>query len=170
MDIVSRIEALAHASGVFELMNTTWGWPIAESLHFIGLALLLGTVGLVDLRLLGFGRQIELTQLHRSTRWGVVGFLMNVVTGAAFFMSAPDQYLYNPAFQLKAVCLSIAGLNVIAFYAIAWRGVSAARDAVPRIAVVCAAISLCAWVGVIVFGRLITFYRPPEHWCLWCNL
>jgi hypothetical protein len=169
MDVVARIEAIGQASGVFALMNTAWAWPIAESLHFIGLAVLLGTVGATDLRLLGFGRSIDLAHLHETTRWGIAGFALNVVTGAAFFVSAPDQYLYNPAFQLKALCLFIAGLNVIAFYSIAWRSTRVSANVVPPIAAVFAAISLSAWIGVIIFGRLITFYRPPEHWCFWCS-
>jgi hypothetical protein len=165
------IDAFGRDSGVFDLMNTAWAWPIAESVHFIGLSLLLGTIGIVDLRLLGVARSIPLVALHRITRWGVVGFILNAVTGFAFFVSAPDQYLYNPAFQLKVLCMLIAALNVAAFYALAWPRVrSAASDEIPVIARVSAAISLSAWLGVIVFGRLITFYRPPEHWCFWCGV
>jgi hypothetical protein len=164
------IDAFGHDSGVFALMNTAWAWPIAESLHFIGLSMLLGTIGIVDLRLLGVAKAIPLLDLHRITRIGVVGFAINIVTGAAFFVSAPDQYLYNPAFQLKLACMLLAAANVVAFYTIAWPLLRrAAVNQVPVLAKLCAAVSLTAWTGVIVFGRLITFYRPPEHWCFWCS-
>jgi hypothetical protein len=166
------IAGFGHQSGIFDLMNTAWAWPIAESLHFIGLSLLLGTIGIVDLRLLGAVRAIPLQALHPMTRWGIAGFAINVVTGAAFFVSAPDQYLYNPAFQLKVGCLLIAASNVILFYGVVWprirESTSPMTNAVPFAARLCGAISLSAWLGVIAFGRLITFYRPPEHWCFWC--
>jgi hypothetical protein len=144
------------------------GSPIAESLHFIGLSLLLGTIGVVDLRLLGFAKAIPLISLHRLTRLGIAGFLINALTGLAFFVSAPDQYLYNPAFQLKVTCMLLAALNVIAFYVFAWPRIRASESRVPLIARCCGLISLSAWLAVITFGRLITFYRPPEHWCFWC--
>lgn len=161
------IDAFGKDSGIFALMNTAYGWPIAESLHFIGLSLLLGTIGIVDLRLLGYARAIPLLALHKLTRFGVIGFAINIVTGFAFFVSAPDQYLYNPAVQLKMLCILIAGANVVVFYRFVWLGVRAS-SAVSVPARVCAGVSLSAWLGVILFGRLITFYRPPEHWCFWC--
>lgn len=167
MSAVATIDRFAAESGIFAFMNTAWAWPLAESLHFIGLSLLLGSVGVLDARLLGFARRIEIEQLHAITRWGIAGFALNALTGFAFFSSAPDQYLYNPAFQLKVLCMLVAFANVVGFYGFAWPRLRAAAEA-PIAAKVCAAISLCAWIGVIVFGRLITFYRPPEHWCFWC--
>lgn len=161
------IDAFGKDSGIFWLMNTAYGWPIAESLHFIGLSLLLGTIGIVDLRLLGYARAVPLLALHKLTRFGVAGFAINVVTGFAFFVSAPDQYLYNPAVQLKMLCILIAGMNVVVFYSFVWPRVRAS-GAIPWFARVSAGVSLSAWLGVILFGRLITFYRPPEHWCFWC--
>ena len=169
MSAVATIEAFADRSGIFALMNTAWAWPVAESVHFIGLSLMLGSIGIVDARLLGWAKQIPLSELHPITRVGIVGFVLNAFTGFAFFVSAPDQYLYNPAFQLKAACILVAFCNLLAFYQFAWPRVREQDSAVPSIACVCAAISLAAWIGVIVFGRLITFYRPPEHWCFWCS-
>jgi hypothetical protein len=169
MSAVQTLETFAQRSGVFELMNTAWAWPIAESLHFMGLSLLIGSVGVVDLRMLGLARSIPFASLHRITRWGVAGFALNALTGAAFFVSDPGQYLYNPAFQLKAACIAIAAINVIAFYAAVFPRMRAA-DCIeaPLPAKMVAAVSLASWLSVISFGRLITFYRPPEHWCFWC--
>jgi hypothetical protein len=108
MSAVAIIDAFGRSSGVFDFMNTAWAWPLAESLHFIGLSLLLGTIGVVDLRLLGFAKAIPLISLHTLTRSGIAGFVINALTGSAFFVSAPDQYLYNPAFQLKLLCMLMA--------------------------------------------------------------
>jgi len=151
-------------------MNSAWGWPTVESLHFLGLSMLIGVVGLFDLRMLGMARGIPMGALHRMIPWGVGGYVLNAGTGFLFVTSAPDQYLFNPAFQIKLTLMAVAGLNVLFFYRFVFEQVrtSAGEANAPRPAKVAAAISLACWVGVIVCGRLITYYRPPYHWCLWC--
>jgi len=147
---------------VARMMHTAWGWPLAESLHFIGLSLLIGTIGLFDLRLLGVARGIPIAALHRLIPWGLLGFAINAVSGAAFLLAEPDQYVYNPSFHFKVLFIAAAGFNALAFYMTAYRGVTApgaAPDA-PRLAKIIAAVSLSLWIGVIVAGRLLTFYRP----------
>lgn len=162
--------AISHRTGIFDFMHSAWGWPVAESLHFIGLSLLLGTVGVFDLRLLGVGKGIHFAALHRLVPYGVGGYCLNVATGFAFVSSAPDQYLYNPAFQTKLTLMALAGINLLAFYTTTVQVVHATPDhkEVPNRARLMAAVSLGAWLGVIICGRLITYYRPPYHWCLWC--
>lgn len=169
MSAVATIHGFAVESGIYPLMNTAWAWPIAESLHFIGLSLLFGSIGVVDLRLLGFAKGVAIADLHRITRWGVLGFVVNACTGFCFFVTYPDQYLYNPAFQLKVLSLLIAFLNMVAFYAFAWPRLRlSSTGEVPLAAKIGAAVSLTAWLAVITFGRLLTFHRPPQHWCFWC--
>lgn len=162
--------SIGQKSGVYDLMHTSWAWPTFESLHFIGLSVLIGTVGLWDLRLLGVAGAIPMAALHRLVPWGVGGYLLNVCTGLLFVISAPNQYLYNPAVQIKFSLMAIAGLNVLMFYRFAYRPVKAAgaAAAAPARARTAAAVSLACWIGVIVCGRLITYYRPPYHWCFWC--
>jgi hypothetical protein len=157
--LVTAIEA---HSPVRTLMQTAWAWPIAESLHFIGLSLLIGTIGAFDLRLLGVGRRIPIATMHRFIPWGIAGFVINVSTGAMFLLTDPDQYIYNPSFHLKLVFLMIAGLNAGTFYLTSYRSVCGTAEAydAPRKAKAIAAISLCAWMGVITCGRLLTFFRP----------
>ncbi len=166
MTLVERIADFGHESGVYDFMNTAWGWPTIESLHFTALAVLLGTVGLFDLRVLGLAKAIPLPALHRLIPFGVAAYAANIVTGSMFFMSAPDQYMFNPAFRLKLACMAVAGINVAVFYGVFARSL---RETGPGGAAalpvkVIAAISLAAWTGVIVFGRLITYFRPPYHW------
>lgn len=166
---VEAIAAFGRESGIHGFMNTAWGWPTIESLHFIALSVLLGTVGLFDLRVLGVARTIPMPALHRLVPFGVAAFAANIVTGSMFFVSAPDQYMFNPAFRLKLACMAIAGLNVLVFYGAFARGVPRGEGARASLAVkLIAAISLAAWLGVIVFGRLITYFRPPYHWCFTC--
>jgi len=163
--------AFSHRTGIYEFMHSTWGWPVVESLHFIGLSLLIGTVGLFDLRMLGLARGIPIGALHRLVPWGVAGYGLNVLTGIMFVSSVPDQYLFNPAFQTKLTLMGIAGANVLCFYRFVYAPVrdSSGGAIAPQSARIMAAVSLVCWVGIIVCGRLITYYRPPYHWCFWCS-
>ena len=169
MDIAS-IDAFGKSSGIFAFMNTAWGWPFFESLHYLGLTVLLATVGLFDLRMLGFAKSIPLAAMHKFVPFGVGAYLVNVITGFCFFVSAPDQYAFNPVFQLKTVCMLIAGINVVVFYTTCAQSVKAlpSHVSLPLHVKAIAAISLTSWICVIVFGRLITYFRPPFHWCFWC--
>jgi hypothetical protein len=169
MDIAA-IDAFGKSNGIFDFMNTAWGWPFMESLHYLGLTVLLGTVGLFDLRMLGFAKAIPLAAMHKFVPFGVVAYVVNVLTGFCFFVSAPDQYAFNPVFQLKVLTMLIAGINVAVFYTTSAKLVKALPDnaSVPLHVKAIAAISLTSWICVIVFGRLITYFRPPFHWCFWC--
>ena len=168
---VPTIAQFGKDSGIYGFMNTAFGWPTIESIHFIALSVLLGTIGLFDLRVLGVAKAIPMPALHRLAPFGVAAFATNVITGSMFFVSAPDQYMWNPAFRLKVACMLIAGLNVLVFYsrfARGLRGTQAGATATWPIKLI-AGISLAAWIGVIVFGRLITYFRPPYQWCFTCG-
>jgi hypothetical protein len=147
---------------VARLMHTQWGWPAAESIHFLGLSLLIGTIALFDLRLLGMAKRIPIAALHRLIPWGLAGYAINVVSGLAFLMTEPDQYIYNPAFQFKLLFMAVAGFNALSFYVLAYRPSTAPGSPAeaPRAARIIAATSLCMWIAVIICGRLLTFYRP----------
>ncbi|QJR19822.1 hypothetical protein [Pelagibacterium halotolerans] len=126
------------------------------------MSLLVGTVGLFDLRVLGVARAIPPIALHRFIPWGVAGYSLNLATGTLFFFGFPDQYAYNTAFHFKLAFMILAGLNVALFYSVAFVGVRAtpAGGQAPLAARALTAISLLSWTGVIVCGRLLTFYRP----------
>jgi hypothetical protein len=142
--------------------ESRWGWPVLESLHFFGMSLLIGTVGVFDLRLLGFARGIPFHALHRLIPVGIAGFTLNALTGLFFLAGTPDQYLYNRAFIVKLTCMLIAGLNVVFFYGRVFRRLqSASPDAPPPLAArLAGGVSITAWVGVMAAGRLLTFFRP----------
>ncbi len=157
--LVTTINAHTPVEG---LMHSRWGWPLAESVHFIGLCLLVGCVGTFDLRLLGLGRSAPIAAVHRLIPFGILGFVINASSGLLFLLTEPDQYIYNPSFHFKLLFLMIAGLNAGTFYLTSYRqvfGPDAGPDA-PFHAKAIAAISLSAWICVIVGGRLLTFFRP----------
>jgi len=152
------------------MSQSWWAWRAAESLHFIGLSLLIGTVGMFDLRLMGLVKKVPLTALHRLVPWGVFGYCINVCTGILFFSGFPDQYMYNPSFQIKMLFMGMAGINVLFFYLVVYGKIKALdlEGPPPRAAKVIGLVSLLCWMVVITGGRLITFYRPPWYWCPWC--
>jgi hypothetical protein len=167
MDLLATIGI---STGIYAFMNTAWGWPFIESVHFLGLCLLIGAVGLFDLRMLGIARGIPLEALHKLVPVGVLGFAINVTSGFMFLVSAPDQYLFNPAFQMKMLFMALAGVNMLLFYRVVYAAVKQTGDEAlpPRLAMIMGAVSLTCWTLVISFGRLITVFRPPYHWCWWC--
>jgi hypothetical protein len=144
------------------VMASDWLWPIAESLHFMGLMLLVGTVGLFDLRVLGIGKGIPPSVVHKLVRVGVLGFAISIATGVVFIAGEPDQYFYNSAFHWKLVFLGLMALNVTFFYTVLHRKVKAlgSFDDAPRLAKVSTALSLLIMIGVMCAGRLLTFFRP----------
>ena len=151
------------------MTHETWAWPISESLHFLGLSLLIGNIGLFDLRLLGFAKRLPPGALHRLIPWGIFGFGLNVITGVSFFAGMPGEYMYTPIFQAKMLFVLLAGINVLAFYLTVFPQVEALRpgEDAPLSAKIIGGTSLFLWVAVMCCGRLLTFYReygipPPQ--------
>ena len=137
-----------------------WIWPLCETLHFIGLALLVGIVGLFDLRVLGVGKGLPIGPLQRLMPWAILGFAINLITGFLFFTGDPFQYIHNLAFGFKMLFIALAGVNVIVYYVSGlYRRVdpiAAGQDA-PAAAKIVAAVSLCLWIGVMYWGRMLPF-------------
>jgi hypothetical protein len=159
------VETFMGATAVRALMHSVWVWPIVESLHFAGLSMLVGAIFTFDLRLLGVARSVPIRTMHRLIRWGIGGFVLNVSTGVLFVLAEPEQYIYNPAFLFKVLFITLAGMNAGFFYLSSYgrlRGDHAPANA-PRLAKIIALLSICLWLGVVIAGRLITFYRP--FWC-----
>jgi hypothetical protein len=153
------------STGIDDIVATyDWVWPVGEMLHFFGMVLLIGSVGLVDLRILGVAKGVPIKSLERFIPLGVIGFVVNAITGFIFVagnpVGGPQEYLGNLAFQIKLVLIVIAGVNLLAFYV---TGIARQTDAVtpegvaPGSAKAVAALSLFLWFGVIFFGRFIMY-------------
>jgi hypothetical protein len=153
------------STGVNDYVAThDWVWPVCEIIHFFGMFMLIGSVGLVDLRILGVAKGIPIKSLERFVPLGVIGLLLNVTTGLIFVggnpVGGPQEYLGNLAFQIKMVLILIAGINVLVFYAF---GIARAADATPADgdaplgAKFVAGLSLLLWFSVILFGRYIMY-------------
>lgn len=149
-----RETALSHA-----IRESQWFWASAESIHFVGLALVLGVAGFFDLRLMGFFRYLPVATVKVLMPWAMVGFALNFVTGTAFLVGTPEQYATNPAWWAKVACLVIAGMNAFVFET--WLGQRALAlphgGDTPGVVKVAGAVSLLSWLGVLYWGRMLPF-------------
>lgn len=142
------------------LVSKYW-WAFMMDLHFIGLALLIGTVGILNLRVLGFEKRLTGASLHRLMPWAMAGFGINVLTGTLAFIGMPAYYTFDVAFWLKILAILLLGLNAAIFYLTdAFQSVERlgpGEDA-PRLAKLVAGSSLFLWFAVITLGRYIQSY------------
>ena len=139
--------------------QSPWLWPLCETVHFLGLTLLLGIAGYFDVRLLGFSRRVPVAVVKQFMPWAIVGFGMCLVTGAIFFVSEPPTYLTNPAWGPKVFCLVVAGANALVFETAYARRIATLQpgEDTPLSFKIIAAVSLASWLGVLVFGRMLGF-------------
>ena len=138
----------------------TWSWPILETLHFFGMGLLLGIIITIDLRLVGFFRRvIPLGMVHDLLPWAILGFVINLITGIFFLFGDPFRYYYSPAFMRKAILIAVAGLNALWYWLALEKKIDTLGDHAdtPVSAKMMGLISIGAWVGVAIFGRLIPY-------------
>src|SRR5579863_2479166 len=137
--------------------DTPWMWPTCETLHFVGLSLLLGVVFLVDLRVLGVMKGVSFASLHRLLPWAALGFGVNVLTGMLFFVGIPGQYIHNPAFYWKIALVMLAGANALYFtlFDEPW-SLGAGEDA-PLTAKIASASAMLLWVAVMYCGSMLPF-------------
>ena len=142
---------------------SSWVLPVCESLHFIGMAMLVGIVGVFDLRLLGMAKRLPVAPLQRLMPFAVLGFVLSLGSGLVFITANPRQYLapLSLSFVAKMFFILLACLNVLFFYATGLKravdGVDAGQDA-PLGAKVSAGVSLFLWVAVMYWGRVLQFF------------
>jgi hypothetical protein len=141
--------------------QSLWLFPAIETVHLLGMTVLVGTVAAFDLRLLCWGLQrTRVSDLaRRLLPWTWVGFGLQVVTGALLFSSEAVKMYVNPAFRLKMLLICLAGMQALIFQLAARRNLAAwdERAAVPVAARIGGLISILLWIGVVAAGRWIGF-------------
>jgi uncharacterized membrane protein len=147
---------LARQIGSFAT-ETPWVWPTCETLHFIGLTLLLGVVLLVDLRVLGIVRGVSYAALHRLLPLAAIGFAVNVVTGMLFFVGIPGQYIGNVSFYWKIALVLVAGVNALYFTISEDPWALGPEEEAPMAAKFAAASAMVLWIGVMYCGSMLPF-------------
>ena len=153
--IVAR-DGLARTVGSF-VTDTRWMWPTCETLHFIGLSLLMGVAFLVDLRVLGVVKGVSFASLHRLLPWAALGFGVNVITGMLFFVGIPGQYIHNTTFYWKMALVMLAGLNAVYFTLLEEPWELGPKEDASLTAKIAAASAMLLWVGVMYCGSMLPF-------------
>jgi len=142
------------------MRQSLWLYPIVEIVHLTGIALLVGSVAMLDLRLLGLSRSVPVRRLaSHILPWTAASFLLIVPSGLSMFVAHAGDFIASPVFVLK-VCLILAGgVNAAVFHAGIFRGVAEwdVNRAPPAAARAAAALSLLLWVSVIACGRLLAY-------------
>jgi hypothetical protein len=138
------------------LTDSTWAFPAIESVHVVAITLVVGSIAVVDLRLLGVAsRGRDARELIRSIlpiTWSA--FALAVVTGSLLFVANPISYAANFFFLGKMMLLLIAGLNMVLFHVFAHQHLEREGAILPRLS---GAASLILWTTIVAFGRWIGF-------------
>jgi hypothetical protein len=146
------LDSLNQWAPIVWLKTNAYAYPTLETLHLIAIAVVFGTLWIVDLRLLGVIRAIDARLLARTLLpWTIAGFALALLTGLCMFMSRIGDLIGNPAFILKMGLLCAAGANAGVLHA---RG---ALDAASVITRVQAALSIVIWIAIIFCGRWIAY-------------
>jgi Family of unknown function (DUF6644) len=142
--------------------QSPWGYPAMLTLHLVSVAIVMGMITVVDLRLLGLASiKCAVSDVCREAlpwTWGA--FAVSAVTGVILFMAQPVKYFDNYAFRVKFLLLVIAGLNMLVFEFVTYRGVAKwdRGGPVPLAAKVAGAISLATWIAIVAYGRWTAYY------------
>ena len=128
-------------------------FPVLECIHIIGFALSIGTIAIVDFRLLGIGTRQTPIQLWNDTwAWTLSGIVIMILSGLLLFSSDPDMYYLNWAFLIKIACLVFA---IIFNYTIHRKAAQSETPPPGSKAVAC--VSLALWGAVVFAGIFIAF-------------
>jgi len=143
------------------LRESLFVWPLLELAHVLVLMLFVGTAAMLDLRLLGVAfRSVPASEFTgRLLPWTRASFALMAITGLLLFYSSPVRYYQNIFFRAKVVLLVAAGLNIWWFHSRVHQRVHAWDLTMPppRAARLAAVLSLVAWTGVVVTGRMVAY-------------
>ena len=141
--------------------ESLWLFPAIETVHLLGMAALVGTVTVFDLRLLGRAlRTKRVSEVGRSLLpWTWAAFALQVVTGIVLFSSEAVKLCGNPAFRLKLLLILAAGIQVLIFQRTIYRSAAAwdSEDAIPLRARIAGGLSIVLWISIVAAGRFIGF-------------
>lgn len=161
MDVTAALDWIQRTSLAVEIRDSLLLFPLLESAHVIGLAIVFGTVVILDLRLLGLATTYRpFSRLGADTLpWTLAAFALAATTGALMFITNASVYFHNGWFRAKVLLLVLAAVNAIAFELTARRTIVDwdLKRAAPASARAIATVSLVIWLAVIVAGRMIGF-------------
>jgi len=156
----SPLAAIERLPLAVAMRHDLWLYPIIEIVHITGFVTLVGSIIVLDLRLLGLSQALPVRALaHHVLPWSVGALLLIVPTGLLMFIAHAGDMIGNTAFITKMTLLCCAAINAAVFHAGVFRSAAAwdSSVAVPAAARLHALISLLIWVGVLACGRLLAY-------------
>jgi hypothetical protein len=162
MTPISAIEGSALGQAMRQWL---WLYPSVEIVHIVGVALLFGSIVVVDVRLLGFGKKLNVKDLARhALPWTAASFLLIVPSGLLMFVAHASDLITSPVFVTKMCLILAAGANAALFHATVFRSADVwdapemrALRTPPSVRAF-AAVSLAIWISVIACGRLLAYF------------
>lgn len=143
------------------IRDSSWLFPIIETVHIFGIISLVGSTSILDLRLMGLTfRDESVSKLaRRFLPWAWFGFVVQVSTGFSMFASEAAKMYGNWAFQMKMLLILVAGANAYVFHSLAYRSVDKwDNDPVaPMSARIAGSLSILLWFGIVALGRWIAY-------------
>ncbi len=165
-------EAPAGALGALEgsalgqaMRQWLWLYPSVEIVHIVGIALLFGSIAVLDLRLLGVSRHIPVRTLARHVLpWSAASFLLIIPSGLLMFTAHATEFIDSEVFVLKMLLILAGGVNAALFHTITlrtadvWDSEAMRKLPPPQSARAAGALSLLIWISVIACGRLLAYF------------
>jgi hypothetical protein len=162
---MSPVGALEASSLGRAMREWLWLYPSVEIVHITGIAILFGSIAMLDLRLLGVSRSLPVRSLARHVLpWTAASFLLIVPSGLLMFIAHASDFIQSDVFLLKMGLILAAGLNAALFHTITyrtadvWDSEEMRRLPPPPSARLAGALSLLLWVAVIACGRLLAYF------------
>lgn len=137
--------------------TTLWAYPLFETMHSIGMALLVGSLGLVNLRVLGYKTDLPLLGTRDLLPIAWLGFTINAFSGLLLFTSDAVYFFNSYTFRIKVLLIVLGGVNAYLLSLKVFERAGGRDVTVTAGAKVIAASSLVFWVGAIIAGRLIAY-------------
>jgi uncharacterized membrane protein len=161
MDLSTFLATLQSSSVAVAIRNSLYIFPLIESAHVCGLAMVFGSIAIIDLRLLGLASTRRPFRRLASDilKWTWAAFLLTAITGALMFITNAAVYYHNWFFRAKMAALVLAGINMIVFELTTARTIHQWDKApsAPPAGKAAAVLSLVLWIGIIFLGRWIGF-------------
>ena len=139
--------------------ETLWGYPLFETMHTIGMAMLIGSLGLINLRVLGYKPELPMLAIRKLLPLAWIGFTINAISGTLLFTSDAVLFFNSYTFRIKMVLIILGGLNAAL---LGQKVFSEAPAGSPAVGVSSGAkwiagTSLVFWFGAVCAGRLVAY-------------
>jgi hypothetical protein len=156
MGFLMWLESTAYAQWILTGLN---GWPIMLTTHALGLAIAVGVIFVLDLRLLGLARQIPATSIHQLMSIAWIGIAANIFSGFSLFMTQASYYVTSVPFLFKIGCIIAGIVNLVYVQKLLKREAGSWQQgaALPQQGRLLAGSSLALWGLAVVTGRLIAY-------------